>query len=90
MTICNMFPHMTNRNDADEVQHLTREEAATALRVSLSTVDRYLRYGTLPKVKLGSRLVRIDRAHVDALLKSSPSSVVPPADGGAFPHTRAG
>lgn len=69
---------MTNRNTGEPL-HLTREETAEALRVSLSTVDRYLRDGTLPKSKLGKRLVRIDRSAIDAFL-STPSSVTPAGD----------
>lgn len=87
MTICNTVLHMTNRKVDDEVQDLTREEAATRLRVSVSTIDRYLKDGTLPKAKLGKRLVRINSSDVDALrltpaTPSAPSSATP-ADGGA-------
>ena len=67
MTSCNNVPHMTNRNVAD-AQRLTRGEAADVLRVSISTIDRYLKDGTLPKAKVGKRLVRIDRVDVFALL----------------------
>lgn len=62
-----MVRSMTNRKLVDESQ-LTREEAAGLLRVSVSTIDRYLKDGTLPKMKLGKRLVRINRADVDALV----------------------
>ena len=68
---------MTIRNEVDTAERLTREEAATALRVSVSTIDRYLKDGTLPKAKLGKRLVRINRSDIDALL--SPSTPTAPA-----------
>lgn len=59
---------MTNRNLLDADPRMSREDAAETLRVSVSTIDRYLRDGILPKSKLGKRLVRIDRAAVEALL----------------------
>lgn len=59
---------MTNRKPTD-ASRLTREEAAEALNLSVSTIDRYLKDGTLPKRKLGKRFVWIDRADIDALLK---------------------
>ncbi len=62
---------MTNRNEVDTTERLTREEAATALRVSVSTIDRYLKDGTLPKAKIGKRLVRINRSDILALLTPS-------------------
>lgn len=68
MTICNTVPYMTNRRPTD-ASRLTREEAAEALNLSVSTIDRYLKDGTLPKRKLGKRFVWIDRADIDALLK---------------------
>lgn len=62
------MPYMTNRKPTD-ASRLTREEAAEALNLSVSTIDRYLKDGTLPKRKLGKRFVWIDRADIDALLK---------------------
>lgn len=72
---------MTNRNATD---HLTREEAASVLRVSLSTIDRYLRDGTVPKHKVGKRLVRVRRADVDAFL-SSPAVSTPQHEAAGVP-----
>lgn len=68
MTDCNSVPRMTERN-VSEKEMVTREEAAQLLRVSVSTIDRYLRDGTIPRVKLGKRLVRIERHSLNALLE---------------------
>ena len=49
---------------------LTRFEAAEILQVSVATINRYLRDGVLRRNKVGKRLVRIDPACVEALLKA--------------------
>ncbi len=48
---------------------LTRQEAAALLSVSLNTINRYLNIGTLRRVKISPRLVRIDPVSVRALLE---------------------
>jgi excisionase family DNA binding protein len=63
-----MVRRMTKRKMNDEETFLTRNEAAGALRVSLSTVDRMLTAGDLEKTKVGKRLVRIPQSSVDHLL----------------------
>lgn len=68
--VCNTVRHMTNRNEVDTAEWLTREETAKKLRVSVSTIDRYLKDGTLPGTKLGKRLVRISPVDVEALLSA--------------------
>jgi excisionase family DNA binding protein len=63
---------MTNRNVTD-MTLLSREEAAESLGVSLSTIDRYLRDGTLRRVKIGKRIVRIDAAQLSSLVQPEPA-----------------
>lgn len=62
---------MTNRKAPEAPAQLTREEAAELLRVSVSTIDRYLKDGTIPKAKVGKRLVRVNRSDIEALLTPS-------------------
>lgn len=54
---------------------LTREEAAEMLRVSIRTVDRMISAGTLRKIPLAGRLVRIPRYEVEALLSPAPAAL---------------
>lgn len=68
MTYCNTVPCMTIRNVKDGTL-LNREEAAEKLGVSLSTIDRYLRDGTLRRVKIGKRIVRIESAQLESLIQ---------------------
>lgn len=72
MTYCNTVPCMTIRNVTDGTL-LTREEAAEKLGVSLSTIDRYLRDGTLRRVKIGKRIVRIESAQIESLIQPEPA-----------------
>jgi len=65
---------MTNRKLAAEGRALTRQEAADALRVSLSTVDRFIKDGTLVANRVGKRLVRVNAYSVDALLSEEKAS----------------
>lgn len=50
---------------------LTRHDAAAILQVSIPSINRYMRAGTLRSFKIGKRLVRIDPASVEALLHSN-------------------
>lgn len=59
-------------------QWLTQEEAADYLKITPRTVRRMVSSGQLPAFRLGPRLLRIDLADVDALLRR-----VPTAGGGA-------
>lgn len=47
---------------------LTRQEAATILQVSVNSINRYIKAGTLKAHKISKRLVRIDPTSVEALL----------------------
>ena len=49
---------------------LTRREAAEVLQVSLATINRYIKAGTLKASKIGKRLVRINPASVEALMQT--------------------
>jgi predicted site-specific integrase-resolvase len=56
--------------DGHQPKYLTRQEAATRYRISLRTLDRFLREGLLPKIVLGPRITRLDAEQCDeALLK---------------------
>lgn len=63
---------------ANRRQWLTQEEAADYLKITPRTVRRMVSSGQLPAFRLGPRLLRIDLADVDALLRR-----VPTAGGGA-------
>ena len=51
-----------------ETRPMTRRQVAEALQMHVSSVNRLLNNGTLRRVKLTGRTVRIDRAGVEALL----------------------
>ena len=53
---------------------LTRAEAAEILQVSISSINRYIKSGTLKASKIGRRLVRIDPRSLEALLQTTPIS----------------
>lgn len=60
---------------APERRWLSQAEAADYLGVTDRTIRAYIARGTLPGHKMrGSRLVRIDRADLDALLRPIPSA----------------
>ncbi|WP_079616753.1 helix-turn-helix domain-containing protein [Mycobacteroides abscessus] len=65
---------MTERhgcNSPDDSDLLTVQEAATTLRVTDRTVQRYIQQGHLKGVRLpGGRLLRVRRADVEALAKA--------------------
>lgn len=70
MTVCNSVPRMTIRNLDDAGKLLPRDEAARYSGFSLSTIDRYLRDGTLTRHRKGKRRVLIARAELDSLLRT--------------------
>lgn len=55
---------------------LTRNEAADVLQVSIASINRYIKAGTLRAYKIGKRLVRIDPASVEALLQTAPAATL--------------
>lgn len=54
----------------EEIALVTKSEAASALRVSVRTVDRYIADGTLSAIRLSARATRITRASLDSLLNA--------------------
>jgi excisionase family DNA binding protein len=56
---------------------LSTQEAAALLGVAAVTVNRWIRIGTLPAVRVGPRLVRVRREDLGALL--SPARPLPQA-----------
>ena len=48
---------------------ITRQQAASLLSVSVSTVDNYINDGLLEKKRVGVRAVRLDRTHVEKLAR---------------------
>ena len=60
------YGNAENARPASE-KPLTRREAAAALGVSLNSINRYMKCGTLRFKKIGAKLVRIDPASVRAL-----------------------
>lgn len=54
---------------------LSQAEVAEYLGITTRTVRRYIAMGLLPANRIkGSRLIRIDRADVDALLRPIPAA----------------
>lgn len=51
-----------------ETRPLTRKQAAEMLQMHVSSINRLLNAGTLRRLKITGRSVRIDRASVEALL----------------------
>ena len=51
-----------------ETRPLTRRQAAEMLQMHVSSINRLLNNGTLRRLKITGRSVRIDRAGVEALL----------------------
>lgn len=49
---------------------VTKKQAAAILKVSLSTIDNYIKEGLLTRKKVGSRFVRLDVGEVKRLAKS--------------------
>lgn len=57
---------------------LSQTEVAEYLGITTRTVRRYIAIGLLPATRIkGSRLIRIDRADVDALLRPIPAARPP-------------
>ena len=52
----------------------TLAEAAERIGVSENTLRRRIADGSLPAVRVGPRLIRIDRRDTDALLRPIPSA----------------
>ena len=52
---------------------LSLQEAADELGVSTRTVRRYIASGQLPAVRVGARLLRVRRDHVEALARPVPT-----------------
>ena len=68
---------LKNRNatpKASKMKPLTRREAAEILKVSIASINRYIKSGTLRAYKIGKRLVRIDPASVEALMQTAPAA----------------
>lgn len=61
-------PQLVNRPANTAAASMTRREAAAALGVSLNTLNRYMNMGVLRRVKISSRLVRLDAQSVRELL----------------------
>ena len=61
---------LERRAPAPERSSLTKHEAANFLGVSLPSIDRYIKRGTLRAYRLPPRLIRIDRADLERFLKS--------------------
>jgi len=50
---------------------LTKHETAVELRITIRTLERWIREGRIAVVKLSPGTVRVDRAEVDRLLEAS-------------------
>ena len=54
-------------------QRISLQEAAEILGVSTKTVRRYIADGSLPAERIQSRLLRVRRADVEALIQPVPT-----------------
>lgn len=64
------FHHSRRLGKVAHVSELqTRQEAANALKVSVVTVDRLIKNGVLPAVRIG-RAVRINPVQVEAFIEA--------------------
>ena len=81
------FPGVTTTGLAEALKHreptatkptprkpLTRHQAAEILQISLASVNRRMKDGTLRWFKISPRLVRIDPASVEALMQAAPAA----------------
>jgi excisionase family DNA binding protein len=67
--------HQASSRSTEEPQHqheryLTKKEVAHLLRLTPRTVEAYMRQGTLPYVRIGSRTVRFRESDIEAALTS--------------------
>jgi excisionase family DNA binding protein len=51
------------------------EEAAAYLGLNVRTIRRYIADGKLPAYRVGTTLIRVDQADVDALIQLVPAAV---------------
>ena len=57
---------------------ITKTQAAELLTISESSLQRLIQRGALPAYKVGTRIVRLDRADVEAYVKAHQTRVVQP------------
>lgn len=62
----------------DQNELLSLQEAAARLHVDVRTIRRYIQWGRLRGYRLGPKLLRVDAAAVDQLLKPVPAVVQRP------------
>ena len=60
---------VTGENKTTAEKPLTRKEVAELLGLSIQTINRMLNRGTLKRIHVGERAVRIDRKSVRAILE---------------------
>ncbi len=59
---------------APKMKPLTRRQVAELLQISIASVNRRMKDGTLRAYKISPRLVRIDPASVEALMQDAPAA----------------
>lgn len=76
--------HRVYRRDPQHTTYVSLAEAARRLGCTTRTVRRRIADGSLTGYRMGPRLIRLDAAEVDALLRRIPAGgyAVPMADGG--------
>lgn len=57
---------------------ITKAQAAEMLTISESSLSRLIQRGALPAYRVGARIVRLDRADVEAYVKGRQTRVVQP------------
>lgn len=53
--------------DEEKTKLISREQAASLLGVSLSTIDRLIKNGALPVVRVSAKVVRINRDEIERI-----------------------
>lgn len=71
---------MTVTESHDKTGLVTKRDAATALKVSVRTIDRYIANGTLDSIRVSIRATRITRDSLNALLTPESSPTTRPVD----------
>jgi excisionase family DNA binding protein len=64
-------------------QKLSLQEAARSRGCSERTIRRYIAAGLLPAYRMGPRLIRVDAAELDAMLRPIPTASASGGDHGA-------
>ena len=69
-TLIEALKHHNAAPKTPKTKPLTRRQVAELLQISIASVNRRMKDGTLRAFKVGKRAVRVDAASVEALMQS--------------------